>query len=101
LPSGPEVDGGGFIFVNGVPVWVPPWTGPDGPYVRAVQDIYVGLATLQTASMIEHAQTRETIQKTAVDLISEQSKTLSKAESLDLRALNGNAQAKGGAKVQR
>ncbi len=77
------------------------WTGPDGPYVRAVRDIYVGLATLQTASMIEHVRTRETIQKAAVELISEQSKTLSKAEFLDLGALEGNAQAKVGAKVQR
>jgi len=101
LPSGPEVDGGGIIFVNGVPVWVPPWTGPDGPYLRAVRDIYLGLATLQTASMIEHVRTRETIQKAAVELIGEQSKTLSKAEFLDLRALEGNAQAKVGAKVQR
>ncbi len=101
MPSGPEVDGGGIIFVNGVPVWVPPWTGPDGPYVRAVRDIYVGLATLQTSSMIEHAQTRETIQKAAIELISVQSKTLSRPEFLDLRPLERNAQAKVGAKVRR
>ena len=101
MPSGPEVDAGGIISINGIPVWVPPWSGPDGPLARAVRDIYVGLATLTSASLITHAETREAIQRSAVELINLQGNALSKEPLVDLRPLETDAQAMTGAKVRR
>ena len=66
-----------------------------------MRDIYVGLATLSSASLITHAETREAIQRSAVELINLQGKALSKEPLVDLRPLETDAQAMTGAKVHR
>jgi hypothetical protein len=67
--SGVLADGGGIIFVGGVPIRIPPWN-PESKLGREAFEISVGLAVLQLASLISNAEVRQQIEGAAGRLIS-------------------------------
>lgn len=76
--SGVLSDGGGVIFVGGIPIRIPPWN-PDDIVGLEERDIAIGLAVLRLASLISQPEARQELARVATRLVSLRGQELGQA----------------------
>jgi hypothetical protein len=66
--AGVSVDGGGIVFVGGIPIPVGPW-GELSPGMLARRDVLIGLAIEQFASAVRQPAGQSKIREAALELV--------------------------------